>query len=847
MKPTSLYSQELTDLSLVKVLNNDVFVFLPQDISQSFDVEWYGKFITIDGRNFAHGKGKLVFIRKSDGYRSIPYSVNAEEGYITSNLVLKSDQFYKCLDENCELKSLKLVLRYIQGEKITEEVVTFEGELSINGDVLVPKLGKLESKNFIYEGEFDKGEITGFGKFCFKSERVTSCDKALIIQEGFWERGRFLEGYLKTAYSDGAVYEGWSVNGIPDGWGKVLWSDGSRYVGEFLEGKKHGKGFYLFPDGSWYRGEYKNDLKDGEGELYIKPLDVYYIGQFKAGKIQGWGELYIGNEFVYIGSFENNLPNGSGYLIDKSGNTYEVIVNNGNILFVNSTSQKLSLYQLFSSEAYAFSIPSLSDVVNLFSKKVQEVADWVEKNKTHLINAVKGCIAGGFGGAISGAAAGAVVGAVTGGNVVAGAVVGGGIGFVNGCFNQAEKAFEKDGNYTLRDAFQSFKEELFSVENFAFGALGEVGAIGVGAKAAEKVAELPPVRRAFSQLERFFSKNVRKAFRYLCKKKIVKRFLKRFCEEGRPSYPDLTLTLLSWNLNNFSPEGKKEKDRELIYDFLESRDEDIILLQEVLKANDERWNGFWKNLEKETKRELIVSEPKNTKTDKRNETFVFLVKKNKFSSVRLVDKEVLSNLSLLGLKRKPSIVCLQMKSSRVGRRKKGLRRRNSYQEYCDIAVVNVHVDLKMRVFGIEIKKKRTKNTLRMTRTIFSLASVVQKLKRKFSPKIIIIGGDFNMEPDILEKIGKKIGLYRPVIYDITMIGKDRNRYDNFLIPFWIRGASGEVIYSLICQCSSAKTSKRVCKEISSYQEVEQMETFRECYKEYVSDHFPITAKLQWIF
>ena|GEM_PF-6575821 len=870
-----LYSQELTNLSLVRVLNDNIFVFLPQSISQNFDVEWYGKFITIDGRNLVHGKGRLVFIRKDDGYRSVPYNVRAEEGYIVNDLVLKPNQFYRCLDENCVLKSLKIVFSYVQEEKTIEEVATFNGEVGIYEDVLVPKLGKLESRNFIYEGEFNKGEITGFGKFCFKSKGVFSCDNALIVQEGFWEKGRFLEGYLKTAYSDGAVYEGWSINGIPDGWGRVLWSDGSRYVGEFLEGKKHGRGFYFFSDGSWYRGEYKNDLKDGEGELYIKPLAVHYVGQFKAGKIHGWGELYIGNEFVYIGSFENNLPHGSGYLIDKSGNTYEVIVNNGNILFVNSTSQKLSLYQLFSSEAWAFGIPSLSDAVNFFSKKVQEVADWVEKNKTHIINATKGCIAGGIGGAISGAAGGAVAGAVVG-NVVAGAAVGAAWGVLSGCLDQATKAFEKSlsgEDYTLEDAFQSFEDEAFSAENFVIGAVGGAGralkTLNSASKAGkilkkgskilqvgEKIAEVriiekagkplmhPSVRQAISKLSQQEERAVKKVYSFLCKRK----FIKRFCREGEP-FPK-NLTLFSWNLGNFSPKGRKEKDKRLIYDFLENRNEDIILLQEVIKARDESWNGFWKKLARKTKRELKVSKPRD-----RGETFVFLAKKSKFSSVQLIDKEVLSTLPLISLGRKPAVVCLQIKSLASKRKKKKLKERNNYQGHCDIAVINVHVDFTMKMFGKKIKpikvfgkkilkKEESENKIRLTKTFFSLLSILQNLKRKFSPKVIIIGGDFNLDPDILNIPIMK--LYRPVIQDITTIGG--KRYDNFLVPYWV-GSSGEVIYSLVCQCPTDKVHSfgQVCKEINSYQEVEQMGTFRECYKKHISDHFPITAKLQWIF
>ena len=55
---------------------------------------------------------------------------------------------------------------------------------------------------------------------------------------------------------DGNIYEGEFNRGEMTGKGIYIWRNKQRYEGDFVNGIKHGKGIYIWPDGFEYNGEY---------------------------------------------------------------------------------------------------------------------------------------------------------------------------------------------------------------------------------------------------------------------------------------------------------------------------------------------------------------------------------------------------------------------------------------------------------------------------------------------------------------------------------------------------------------------------------------------------------------
>lgn len=94
--------------------------------------------------------------------------------------------------------------------------------------------GKQPFKVFIFLGEFQQNEFSGFGYTLNKSENPNSSN------------------YLGC----------WKSN-TEEGIGIEIWSNGSFYKGEFFRSKKHGVGTYFWANGASYLGEWSENKMDG--------------------------------------------------------------------------------------------------------------------------------------------------------------------------------------------------------------------------------------------------------------------------------------------------------------------------------------------------------------------------------------------------------------------------------------------------------------------------------------------------------------------------------------------------------------------------------------------------------
>jgi len=772
----SVYVPVLSDNNVSK----NIYILLSENISSKYNVKWDGNGINIDDILLANGEGNLTWIRKVDNYQSLPQKVNFTNG--KANEPLKIHIQFKCIDTQCKEKETKGILTYhIIDEnttKIKKEPYIYRGTLKTKDDDLIyTGEGTIETNSSTYTGELLDNDITGYGEF--KTKLNNNLDFQ-IEQQGLWNNGKFISGYASTVYQDGGIYKGDTTNGIPDGKGIFIWSDKSKYNGFFKNGKKDGYGVYTFKDGSVYAGNYKDDKKDGYGELYIKSKDIYYKGEFKDGVFNGLGELYIQDKVTYIGKFKNNKPHGRGIIIDSNDTTTEVLAYNGTINPMQKSNMSFNILNLFITEAHAgfFSDAwdSVTETVNTISTAITEtLPKWFKENKEHLVNAVKGCIAGGVSGAATGALSGASVGTVVGGpgaGTLAGASVGAFAGGLNGCINQGMKAFEisknNGGHYGWEEAKEAFKEEI-SLENLAVGAGGvALEAVLTSVKVTQVLSKIPGIKNIPINKEstaiftRLTSKSpaVQNAIKFLATKgkSIVQKICKTklfqklgMCKkQPKSSY----VSLVSWNLKNLS--GKSvNRDWHTIKNFISSQPitTDVIMLQEIMnKQALQKINSNFK---------IIISKPKG-KVGKK-EYFGFLVRKD--HKTKLINFRQYSKFRV-----PPSVLIIDNK----------------------IALINVHI-----VFGDDTlisKHKRIKEVL-------ALNSIIKTIRKKYKINNIIVGGDFNI--DFSEKIFKvletKLWSNKLIVYNNkpTTIGRlSKNRfnksYDHFISNSYLVNTKVEI-------------------------------------------------------
>ena len=107
-------------------------------------------------------------------------------------------------------------------------------------------------------------------------------------------------------FDNDETYEGEFNKGEITGKGIYIWNNGEKYEGTFLKGIKHGKGIYTWPDGSIYEGEYNNGIREGKGK-YIWPDGRIFKGMFSKGKPNGKGKICYKNKTV-ICEYKNGKP-----------------------------------------------------------------------------------------------------------------------------------------------------------------------------------------------------------------------------------------------------------------------------------------------------------------------------------------------------------------------------------------------------------------------------------------------------------------------------------------------------------------------------------------------------------
>ena len=162
---------------------------------------------------------------------------------------------------------------------------TYSGEWmgdEMNGQIVLTLLFN-EEEGWVstLEATYEDGEPVGEGVYTpVNGEAITAV----------WEYTEDM------SLSEGTVYTGLLVDGVPYGYGFIAYEDGTSYTGEFVGGKRSGVGF-LDEGDDYYVGEWKNDAQNGYGYRH------YFDGS------------------IFEGNWLDSAPNGQGSYTYVNGET----------------------------------------------------------------------------------------------------------------------------------------------------------------------------------------------------------------------------------------------------------------------------------------------------------------------------------------------------------------------------------------------------------------------------------------------------------------------------------------------------------------------------------------------
>lgn len=236
------YDEAKFNKKFSQILNVKMIVFNNQEIYSG----------QINYSNQKHGLG--VATNKNGCKYTGTWIENAFEGW--GEFIDNEGNIFQGFFQNYKLSG--------KGEKFSLNGNHYEGDFI---DGLRWGMGREETKDHVYVGQYEKDKKNKKGKLVYKS-----------IKDSY--EGDFLDNNIT-------------------GKGEYKWENGDTFIGDFVNGKMHGRGLYKWPDGGEYEGEYNNNIKEGKGKF-----------KWSNGKI-------------YEGPFVGGKPHGKG-ILKVSGNVYDV-------------------------------------------------------------------------------------------------------------------------------------------------------------------------------------------------------------------------------------------------------------------------------------------------------------------------------------------------------------------------------------------------------------------------------------------------------------------------------------------------------------------------------------------
>ena len=196
------------------------------------------------------------------------------------------------------------------GRYINEEGTCFEGIFEDNKLVSKATIITINKNNKKVEYF---GDVTDFKKNG-KGEEI--CEDEYKYQGDFSNDLKHGYGILEF-FENNETYEGQFDKGEITGKGIYIWNNGEKYEGTFVKGIKHGKGTYTWPDGCIYEGGYNNGIREGQGK-YIWADGRIFRGTFLDGKPNGKGKISFKNKTI-ICEYKNGKPSFDMNKLFKNG------------------------------------------------------------------------------------------------------------------------------------------------------------------------------------------------------------------------------------------------------------------------------------------------------------------------------------------------------------------------------------------------------------------------------------------------------------------------------------------------------------------------------------------------
>jgi hypothetical protein len=136
------------------------------------------------------------------------------------------------------------------------------------------------------------------------------------------------DGFGFKIYPNGAIFEGFFVEGQINGFGRGVTPKGEVYQGRFEFDAMNGEGLFQWPDGRMYFGNFSGGRKNGSG-VFMWPNGQIYEGEFKGDDCNGAGVLYYPDGKKFDGLWRDGKKHGKGSYVWPNGARFTCVYADG--------------------------------------------------------------------------------------------------------------------------------------------------------------------------------------------------------------------------------------------------------------------------------------------------------------------------------------------------------------------------------------------------------------------------------------------------------------------------------------------------------------------------------------
>ena len=236
--------------------------------------------------------------------------------------IFERDEFLGLLSNNSIIRE---IFKNLESDSL--DMTYYQGDIDENDKL--SGYGKLFNNLLNYHGNFKDNNFHGTGKLILNKDAYSLGDTIVLEYDGEFNNGE-VSGFGRVNYIDEFFIGNFKTN-KKDGLGTKYNNNGkvifekSAWKNDYLVETKP---ITLYYDSGtiMYKGGYNGIYKEGEGTLYDKFENPIYIGEFKNDKYHGKGTMYQSKKIKKNGGTEGQL----GFVMCE-GNFTEGDFSDGNI------------------------------------------------------------------------------------------------------------------------------------------------------------------------------------------------------------------------------------------------------------------------------------------------------------------------------------------------------------------------------------------------------------------------------------------------------------------------------------------------------------------------------------